>query len=464
MLLGKYNHHKYVNGLLLPLIILVTYALPAASEMMKHKHISSMKYSEESAACDPAQVAPSLACAKAPSAEFDNEGQLWVIWSFGQHLYLSSSSDKGINFSTSVRVNLTPENIAARGENRPKIALDQQGNIYISWTRSLSKPYTGDIRFSHSRDGGKHFSAPITINDNRDIITHRFDSMSVTETGRVYLAWLDKRDKVKAEEQGDNYSGAALYYTYADIYTSPHADTYAYNGNIEFQPNMKIADNTCECCRLAMVLDRNALPIIMWRDIYEDNIRDHSLVRFINENKAAPSTRVSHDQWQINACPHHGPALSINTDNVIHATWFNDVAEDESTVVDNVAPHTLNNHIPGKHTLFYARSTNDGATFSEPVGFGNYGHAASHPYVIALEQKVFLVWKEFDGKETHIQQMRSDDGGVSWSHSTSIAVTTGQSDHPLLIRDQSQAYLSWQTSEEGYRLIALKNNALDTFQ
>jgi len=75
---------------------------------------------------------------------------------------------------------------------------------------------TGDIRFSRSSDGGRSFSTPVTVNDNREIISHRFDAMTVNAKGQVFIAWLDKRDLSEARKAGKEYAGAALYYAMSD--------------------------------------------------------------------------------------------------------------------------------------------------------------------------------------------------------------------------------------------------------
>ena len=87
---------------------------------------------------------------------------------------------------------------------------------------------------------------------------------------------------------------------------------------------------------------------------------------------------MSHDNWQIKGCPHHGPAISIADDGVYHITWFNNA--------------------PDSHGLFYVSSVNKAANFSTPLNFGDYEKSASHPDVLSLGKHVYIVWKEFDGK------------------------------------------------------------------
>jgi hypothetical protein len=375
----------------------------------------------------------SLKCAKAPSASFGPDGKLWLAWVFAGHVYVQHSNDQGQSYSAPSIVNRAPEKIAARAENRAKIQLDNAGNIYISWTQSLNKLYTGNIRFSRSVDGGQSFSQPITVNDDLQEISHRFDSMMVSDDGKVFISWLDKRDEQAAKDKQQKYIGGALYYSYSD------------DQGQSFSKNMNLSDNSCVCCRIAMALDNNNLPVIAWRDIYgndaNNQIRDHSLITFSSALQPAKKIRLSNEQWKINGCPHHGPALDIDGNNVVHSTWFNDSSNEEQD---------------GDHVLFYGNSAS-GFNISDykAMGFGQADKQSAHPYVATIGQTVFLVWKEFDGKKTDILMKTSKDAGISWSQNKVVSTTAGSSDHPLLVKNSKAVYLSWHTQDEGYRFIEL---------
>jgi hypothetical protein len=407
-------------------LFIVLLGFSSSSIAMHHGSSAAGKSSshEKNDACTMA----SLKCAKAPSASFGPDGKLWLAWVFAGHIYVQYSSDKGKTYSLPSIVNRTPEKIAARAENRAKIQLDNAGNIYISWTQSFNKPYTGNIRFSRSVDGGQSFSQPITVNDDLQEISHRFDSMVVSDDGEVFISWLDKRDQQAAKDNQQEYIGGALYYRYS-----------ADQGKT-FSKNMNLSDNACVCCRIAMALDNNNLPVIAWRDIYgndaNNQIRDHSLITFNSALKPAQKIRLSNEQWKIDGCPHHGPALDVDGNNVVHSTWFNDN--------------------DGEHVLFYGNSVS-GFNISDykPMGFGQADKQSAHPYVLTLNQTVFLVWKEFDGKKTDILMKTSKDAGMSWSQNKVISTTAGSSDHPLLVKNSNTGYLSWHTQDEGYRFMAL---------
>lgn len=364
---------------------------------------------------DHGQAKPALAM----SAIFDGAGRLWRAEVREGHVWLSRSDDKGRGFSAPVRVNAAPENIAAEGENRPKIAIASRQHIYISWTQSLGKPYTGNVRFARSLDGGQSFSEPITVNDNREVISHRFDSLLVDGQGRIHLAWLDKRDASAVRASGQAYVGAALYHAVSE------------DGGNSFSPNRRLAAHSCECCRVAMALDRDGVPLVLWRHVFGRNVRDHALLKLDGKSGLQ---RVSHDQWEVDACPHHGPALAVAKDGARHLAWFNNA--------------------PERHGLFYARMEADGAQ-SPSLPFGDYDAQAAHPGVAAVGARVVLVWKEFDGERAVARAMVSPDGGRNWQPPRRIADSAGASDHPLPIVDGETVYLSWNTAREGHRLLPI---------
>lgn len=360
------------------------------------------------------------------SNTYSENGRLWSAWVHGEHVYVNHSDDDGKHFSPPVKVNAKAEKIAARNESRPKIAIGKNGNIYIAYTQKLPKRYTGNIRFSRSLDGGKTFSTPITVNSDLNIISHRFEAMVVNTRGEIYLSWLDARDATQAKRENKPYTGSALY---AAVSTD--------NGK-SFQPNSKIQDNSCQCCRIAMDTNTQGSPVVVWRQIFGKNIRDHALVRLTksessNELHATPLSRVAIDNWAVDGCPHHGPALSIADDDIYHLTWFTDA--------------------PEKKGLYYAQSTDQGRSFHSEIPIGNRERQAQHADVHSFGQSVFIVWKEFDGEQSTIWLMHSMDSGKSWSVARSIASATGPTDYPFFLTKQDELKVAWLGKKNGMRFI-----------
>ena len=378
------------------------------------------QHTDQKALCADLQTSPAIGCSETVTATFDNSGALWLAWVVRDRIYVQSSTDKGRSFSAPVAVNAEPEAIAARGEYRPKIKLDAQGNIYLTWTQNLEKRHTGNIRFSRSLDGGKSFSKPITVNDNLDIIGHRFDALEIGKNGEIFIAWLDSREKEAAKAKKQEFLGTAVYYTWSD------------NGGQSFYPNKPLAPHSCECCRLGIAIDNDNLPVVLWRHVFEGQIRDQALVKFKDWHTPGPVQRASQDNWKIEACPHHGPALSIADNGTYHSVWFSGAADHQG--------------------LFYSYSNDQGKSFSEPYPFGNQG--AKHPSVMAIGSNIAIIWSEFDGKNNLIKLIQSADSGKTWSSAKTVASTTENADDGFLISNGDALYLSWQTGQ-GYQFKAL---------
>ena len=61
-----------------------------------------------------------------------------------------------------------------------------------------------------------------------------------------------------------------------------------------------------------------------------------------------------------------------------------------------------------------------------------------------------------DGTTASVRWQVSADNGRNWSAPRTVAETTDASDHPMLVAYKEQAYLSWLTAKEGYRLLPLE--------
>ena len=366
---------------------------------------------------------PSLSKASLTTTVFDNKGRLWLAWVFGQDLYVNYSDDRGKSFSEPVQVDGKDEVVSANPEARPNIAVTDEGIVFVSYAEKLKKRFSGHIRFSRSIDGGKSFSTPIIVNDDRQMIGHSFGALEVNRQGEIYMTWLDSRERVAAKKAGEEYIGSSVFYARS------------LDGGKSFEPNIKIADNSCQCCRISVTLDQNDLPVLVWRHIFGKNTRDHAMVRFTSETEFVQPRQVSDDQWQIDACPHHGPSLVVDQQGRYHMTWF------------------TNGKV--RQGVFYAYSDDQGVSFSEPMRVGTVDEPAKHAYLLERDGQVHLTWKAFNGEETTLYVMHSADRGVTWGAARSIVTTQGQSDHPFLLNHHDDIYLSWQTANEGFQLLAL---------
>lgn len=362
-------------------------------------------------------------CGNTPTPTFDANGTLWLTYEHNGNIYVSTSSDHAKTFSAPVKVNSIAEKIYTNGENRPKIALDNKDNIFISWTQKTPGRFSGDIRFSRSTDNGKNFQNVQTINSNRNLIGHRFDSLNVNSRGDIIIAWLDKRDKLKAKENNQAYTGTAIYYSTSN----DHGKT--------FSENIRIADHTCECCRIASSLNKEDNLTFLWRHIFGKNTRDHALVTLNPDNTISKVIRATKDDWNIDSCPHHGPDITYGNDNNLYYTWFTQGANHKGILFGKF--DTQNNKIASHQIVDDAPS-------------------AAHPQILNLNGKLINAWKQYNGEETEILARYSSDNGNTWSNIEILNSTKDTSDHPLLISYNNIAYLSWHSKLEGYTLTPIE--------
>jgi hypothetical protein len=155
------------------------------------------------------------------------------------------------------------------------------------------------------------------------VITHRFESLAFDRSGVLHTVWIDKRDQVLAAQKAgalsEKTAKKSSAYAGAAIYRNESRD-----GGLSFGPDIKLADHSCECCRIALAPTPEGGVVAMWRHVFVPNIRDHAFAVLGGETKAP--VRASFDGWKLDACPHHGPGLALAAQGGYHAVWFGEKA------------------------------------------------------------------------------------------------------------------------------------------
>jgi hypothetical protein len=376
-----------------------------AIAQMSHRHASE-------AACD----SPELRCASKVAPTFDATGRLWLAWMAGGRISVASSTNLGKDHSAPVQVSTDELTLDWGPDARPSIVVDNAMRIFVAFSTFKDKAFNGKVVYTQSTDEGKTFERPLPITSNTE--SQRFVATALDADGSLFAVWLDKRNRVEAKAANKPYEGAGLFFTWFK------------NGVATSSEASMAKDNTCECCRLGVAFAGAGRPAVVFRNIFDGGVRDHAVLTFDNPTSPGHLGRVSDDNWVINACPHHGPGLTISPAGTYHVTWFTSGS--------------------ARKGLFYARSVDNGQTYSAPLPIGTHDGGASRPYVLALRQQAAVVWKEFDGNSSVVRLMTSSDDGASWSESRIVARTDDASDHPLLVSDGSRIFLSWMTKSDGY--------------
>lgn len=385
-------------------LVLVALLLAAAS-VWAHGHASPR-----------AQLASGVA--------FAPDGRLWLAGLNAQgQLFVQTAPASDLSRWGAPRVIATGgDTVSADGENRPKLAFGPQGWVVISYTQPLAKPYTGMIRMLRSTDGGQTFSTPFTVHADRQEITHRFESVAFDARGVLHTAWIDKRDMERAPKVGTKPS-----YTGAAIYRNESRD-----GGATFGPDLKLADHSCECCRIALATGQDGGMRAMWRHVFEPNVRDHGFAALTTPASPSPTpvVRATFDDWRIDACPHHGPGLALAADGGFHAVWFGIRKQGGEDVA----------------AVRYARLQADGSPRLETVR-ALPDEGAEHADVLASGDRVAVVWRSVDGAQSTLKAWLSTDSGQSFRLVT-LASVKGDNDQPRLAQRGQRMVAVWRNSKE----------------
>lgn len=361
-----------------------------------------------------------LDCANAATPFFTQDGKLLLAWTANGVVSTSQSNDQGKTFSPPIKIAEHGKSLDAGSDARPQIVADKSNNIFLAYAFFKDANWNAQINTVRSADGGNSFTSPESL--VKDGSSQRFPSALIRPDGSIFMSWIDKRLVAAAKQGGEKRLGGSIAYSSSQ------------DGGKTFQVERIANESSCECCRIGASLDPKDQPVIIYRAIFPGGIRDQA-TQVISAKGAEPIRRVADDQWKTDACPHHGPAIAVSETGKYHVAWYTQGAK--------------------RSGVFYASSSNQGMTYSQPTRVGVEGANVSRPYLLAMDKQVWLVWKEFDGLNSSVYLKHSENDGITWSTPRFIFKTDGYSDHPLLVSWGNEVFLSWLTRNDGYQLISI---------
>ncbi|MBU3617872.1 sialidase family protein [Polynucleobacter sp. JS-Fieb-80-E5] len=404
--------YSFNRFLLLGAFLLGALSFPAQAQMqMDH---SSMVSAKPGNTCQGA----GLECANAATPFFTQDGKLLLAWTANGVVAVAQSSDLGKTFSPAVKIAEHGKSLDAGADARPQIVADKQGNVFLAYAFFKDAHWNAQINTTRSTDGAKTFTKPESlVNDSS---SQRFPSVLIKPDGDIFISWIDKRLVSAAKQGGQNRLGGSIAYSFSQ------------DGGKNFQAERFANESSCECCRIGGSLDPKGNPVLVYRAIFPGGIRDQAS-QVISASGAGPIRKVADDNWKTDACPHHGPYIAVSNDDTFHVAWYTQGSK--------------------RSGVFYANSSNQGASYTKPSRVGSESANVSRPYLLALGQQVWLVWKEFDGVQSSVYLKESSDNGKTWATPKILSSTAGYSDHPLLLAQENLVFLSWLTRHDGYQLI-----------
>jgi hypothetical protein len=229
----------------------------------------------------------------------------------GWRLYTAHTDDGGDRWSAPVAVTPPGEAIHPHGESSPKVIAAGGGRVAVVWATSWNAPGrewpASAIRFARSMDGGRTWSAPITLNDDSTAApgSHSFQGVTLDGDSSIVVAWLDER-KFPGEKSADSEAAedASLY----SVRSGDFGATWGFN--------KPLTGRVCPCCRVQLCA-ASGVVTAAWRRHFTGQIRD-----IVVADLGSAPVRVQEDNWVFAGCPHTGPALVAGLGGVRHIAWY----------------------------------------------------------------------------------------------------------------------------------------------
>src|SRR5262249_10192118 len=118
-----------------------------------------------------------------------------LVFGSGTTVYFSASHDQGRTFSSPVKVAEAP--LLALGRHRgPRVAITPSAIVVSALVGTKNPPGSdGDLKAWRSTDGGRTWSAGVSMNDVAASAREGLHSMVAGPDGMLFATWLDLRQK-----------------------------------------------------------------------------------------------------------------------------------------------------------------------------------------------------------------------------------------------------------------------------
>ena len=319
----------------------------------------------------------------------DKNGVVYLSW------IIKDSQRSTLKYSTLNEGKWSAPSTIASGDNwfvnwadYPLIASDGSNHLISHFLEKSEKgKYTYDIKLTASSDQGKSWSIPVILHDDGKKAEHGFVSL-VPYGDKYFISWLDGRNAAMEGDKG-HHGG--------------HHGQMTLRGAVVDKTGRKLNEweldsRVCDCCQTSAAITSSG-PVVVYRDRSDSEIRDMSIVRYVDGRWTEPKT-VFADNWKIEGCPVNGPRIDAEGNNLAVA-WFS--SPDQK---------------PQVNVVF---SEDEAVTFTKPIRIDE-GKTLGRVDIVLLDGKTAI---------------------VSWMEGSTIMAarvySSGKKDPPLVIASSSEA-------------------------
>lgn len=324
----------------------------------------------------------------------------------------------------------TPEVIASGNDwfvnwaDYPMMAVDKQGNMIAHFlAKSSSGTYSYDVNVVY-KPVGSEWSEPIIPHDDGTPTEHGFVTMLPKNDGTFLLSWLDGRNTRDGDHNSHDEHGSGGTMT---IRTA----TLDMMGNLTHEAELD--SRVCDCCQTGSAITPSG-SVVVYRDRTEEEMRDMSFVRLVDNNWTEPKA-VNSDGWKIAGCPVNGPRIAAY-ENTVATAWF--------TAAEGIAKVKV------------AFMDDSGESFQEPIIVDDSVSVGRVDIVMIDNQSAYVSWLDLEG-ETPLIKFRkvSKDGSMSDPIIVSETSASRGSGFPQMEVIDGTLFFAWTNVEEDKTSVSL---------
>ncbi|MDE1818029.1 MAG: PEFG-CTERM sorting domain-containing protein [Thaumarchaeota archaeon] len=328
-----------------------------------------------------------------PSLLVSNDG-VFVIWtetdSGKSNVLFSKSTDGGYTFDNPVNLSAT-----TNGQSSYPQFAENGTHIYVVWQSALSG--TSNILMTRSLDGGTSFEKPLQLSDGSQLSA--FPQVALSGNN-VYSSWIEKSADnstniifTKSNDQGNSF-GAPLHVTH-NMGNSGIPKLSAYASNV----------------------------YLLW----EDNSKGDYEVFLSKSSDSGASFHVPID-ISTTAGQSGTPEVVVSGNNV-YAVWM-----------DNTS---------GNYDIFFTKSADGGVTFEKPIDISNLKGDSGYPQITVWKNNVYVTWTQtMTGINYDVFFAKSTNNGDTFDQPINLSNNLGPSGWPKIASD-GNVYVSWADSSYG---------------
>ncbi len=361
-------------------------------------------------------VSPAGAWSSQPNLSIDAAGNIHMVWverTPGTTASIKFSRFDGTRWSTA-RVIVAASGVRTSSADIPSLIALPGGRLVAHWLQtSSSSARSYGVHVSQSSDSGQTWNAGVVPHSTHETGENGFASLFPQPGDSVGVAWLDGRNFAPGTPAARRETALI---------------TTRVGANDVLSRETVLDTRVCDCCQTSYALTARG-PVVAYRDRTADEIRDISVVQFVNGAWSAPRS-VHNDGWRMASCPVNGPAIAANG-NQVAVGWFT-AARDTTRVL-------------------VAFSGDAAQTFGQPVRVDAGDPLGKVGIVMSQPGTAWVSWMERVAGNTgrlHVRRASSS-GATSSIYVFGAPDLTHTSGFPQMVERQGTLYVAWSAAAAG---------------